>query len=142
MAGTLLVANQDVVELLGAVEGFVERQHRSAGKTEDDVSPQFLEGTDYRLGTVDAFGTLTAAGRSKRGGTGVWARGVVHRPCTPLDGHVLWMADCSRFLVNQLRPRYPVQAGAGAPDKFREMTAGALAPGGYKNQERRHDRRY
>jgi hypothetical protein len=70
MAGALLVADEDVVELLRPVDRIVEREYRSARKSEDDVGAEFLQGPDDGLGAVDALGASATTGGGDSSGTG------------------------------------------------------------------------
>ena len=49
VAGTLLVANQDVPQLLRVEQRVVDGEHGAAGDTEDDLDVELLQRPDYRL---------------------------------------------------------------------------------------------
>jgi hypothetical protein len=71
VAGPLLVADEDVVELLRPVDRVVQRQDSTAGKSEDHVRSKLFERSDDSLGAVDALGPTAASGGGDGGGTGV-----------------------------------------------------------------------
>ena len=47
--GALLVAHEDVAQVLRVVEGVVERDHDPAGEAEEDVAALVFQGRDDRL---------------------------------------------------------------------------------------------
>ncbi len=60
MACTLLVTDQDVIELFGGVERLVQWQDCAARQTKDNVCAQLFEGADNSFCAVNALGSLAA----------------------------------------------------------------------------------
>jgi hypothetical protein len=51
MSRALLVADEDVTELLRVEKRVIDRQHGSAGDAEDDLDVELLQRPDHRLGS-------------------------------------------------------------------------------------------
>jgi hypothetical protein len=51
VSSALLVADEDVTELLRVEERVIDRQHGSAGNAEDDLDVELLQRPDDRLGS-------------------------------------------------------------------------------------------
>jgi hypothetical protein len=78
MARTLLMADQDVAQLLGVEQRVVDRQNRAAGDPEDHLDAEFLQRPHHRLGAGellgrDALGAL-ATGMVVMGAVGLGRR--------------------------------------------------------------------
>ena len=56
VAGALLVAHEDVADLLGVEQRVVGREDRAAGDAEDGVDPGVLERADEALGAGQLLG--------------------------------------------------------------------------------------
>ena len=84
VAGALLVAHQDVADLLGVEQRVVQREDRAARNAEYDVRAKLLEGPDDRLRAGHALRRRTAILRGHGGGRGAVLWGGVH------SGALLW----------------------------------------------------
>ena len=77
VSGALLVAHQDVAQLLRVEQRVVHRQHRAAGDAEDDLDVEFLQRPDHRLRAGElmwrnAFRSWTEPDLSAHAGSRRW----------------------------------------------------------------------
>ena len=71
VAGALLVADQDVPQLLRVEQRVVDRQHRAAGDPEDDVDAELLQRAHHRLRAGELVGGDASRRRHARLGGGL-----------------------------------------------------------------------
>ena len=113
MARTLLVADQDVAQLLGVEQRIVDRQYRTAGDPEDHLDAEFLQRPHHRLGAGELLG---------RDALGALATGLVVMGAVGLGSRRL---GCSLRRCAHCCPRYP----RCSFDKKKPPSAGQLYEG-------------
>ena len=113
MARTLLVADQDVAQLLGVEQRIVDRQYRTAGDPEDHLDAEFLQRPHHRLGAGELLG---------RDALGALATGMVVMGAVGLGRRRL---GCSLRRCAHCCPRYP----RCSFDKKKPPSAGQLYEG-------------